>query len=97
MELLNLFVAASMPVLKVLLLTALGSFLALDTIDLLGEDARNSMNRASLSTQNSIFSNFLLVSILTDFIVVLVHRLYSMFSAQHLSVATWQTLLHMKA
>ncbi|XP_017255483.1 protein PIN-LIKES 3 isoform X1 [Daucus carota subsp. sativus] len=45
MELLNLFVAASMPVLKVLLLTALGSFLALDTIDLLGEDARNSMNR----------------------------------------------------
>ncbi|KAL1810901.1 hypothetical protein ACET3Z_020966 [Daucus carota] len=45
MELLNLFVAASMPVLKVLLLTALGSFLALDTIDLLGEDARSSMNR----------------------------------------------------
>ncbi|KAK1388683.1 Auxin efflux carrier [Heracleum sosnowskyi] len=45
MELLNLFVAASMPVLKVLLLTALGSFLALDSIDLLGDQARNNLNK----------------------------------------------------
>ncbi|KAF8406753.1 hypothetical protein HHK36_008845 [Tetracentron sinense] len=45
MGLLDLFVAASMPVLKVLLVTALGSFLAIDRIDILGDDARKHLNR----------------------------------------------------
>ncbi|CAH9073437.1 unnamed protein product [Cuscuta epithymum] len=40
----DLFIAASMPVLKVLLVTGLGSVLALERFDLLGEDARKHMN-----------------------------------------------------
>ncbi|XAR61498.1 hypothetical protein NMG60_11015940 [Bertholletia excelsa] len=44
MVLLDLFAAASIPVLKVLLVTALGSFLAIGRIDILGEDTRKQMN-----------------------------------------------------
>ncbi|KAL6968832.1 hypothetical protein U1Q18_050641 [Sarracenia purpurea var. burkii] len=44
MALLDLFVAASNPVAKVLLVTAVGSFLALDHINILGEDTRKHMN-----------------------------------------------------
>ncbi|XP_052190709.1 protein PIN-LIKES 3-like [Diospyros lotus] len=44
MGLLDLLCAASMPVLKILLMTALGSFLALDGVDILGESARKHLN-----------------------------------------------------
>uniref|UniRef100_A0A164UPD0 Uncharacterized protein n=1 Tax=Daucus carota subsp. sativus TaxID=79200 RepID=A0A164UPD0_DAUCS len=44
MGILNLFLAASMPVLKVLLVTAVGSFLALDRIKILTEDALKHLN-----------------------------------------------------
>ncbi|XP_059459926.1 protein PIN-LIKES 3-like [Corylus avellana] len=44
MGLLELFITASIPVLKVLLVTALGSYLALDSVDILGEDARKHLN-----------------------------------------------------
>ncbi|KAK9049952.1 hypothetical protein SSX86_031079 [Deinandra increscens subsp. villosa] len=44
MGFLDLFSAASMPVLKVLIVTALGSFLALDAINLLGQTARKHVN-----------------------------------------------------
>ncbi|KAA8514724.1 hypothetical protein F0562_017903 [Nyssa sinensis] len=44
MGLLDLFIAASIPVLEVLLVTAVGSFLALDRINILGEDARKHLN-----------------------------------------------------
>ncbi|MED6196653.1 hypothetical protein PIB30_049398 [Stylosanthes scabra] len=44
MGLTDIFIASSMPVLKVLLITALGSFLALDSIDILGTDARKHLN-----------------------------------------------------
>ncbi|XP_041017775.1 protein PIN-LIKES 3-like [Juglans microcarpa x Juglans regia] len=44
MALLQLFITASVPVLKVLLITALGSYLALDSVDILGEDARKHLN-----------------------------------------------------
>ncbi|XP_048335213.1 protein PIN-LIKES 3 isoform X3 [Ziziphus jujuba] len=44
MKLLDLFLVASMPVLKVLVLTALGLFLALDRVDVLGENARKQLN-----------------------------------------------------
>lgn len=44
MGFLSLFVASSMPVLKVLLVTAVGSFLALDHVNLLSEDARKHIN-----------------------------------------------------
>ncbi|KAB2631974.1 transporter-like [Pyrus ussuriensis x Pyrus communis] len=44
MELLQLFVTASIPVLKVLLITALGSYLALDRVDILGEVTRKNLN-----------------------------------------------------
>lgn len=44
MGFLSLFVASSMPVLKVLLVTAVGSFLALDHVNILSEDARKHIN-----------------------------------------------------
>ncbi|KAL8194009.1 hypothetical protein R6Q57_026251 [Mikania cordata] len=44
MGFLDLFSAASMPVLKVLIVTALGSFLALDSINILGQSARKHVN-----------------------------------------------------
>ncbi|KAI8014628.1 Protein PIN-LIKES 3 [Camellia lanceoleosa] len=44
MALLDLFIASSIPVLKVLLVTALGSILALAHINILGEDTRKHMN-----------------------------------------------------
>ncbi|CAL5383272.1 unnamed protein product [Camellia sinensis] len=43
MALLDLFIASSIPVLKVLLVTAIGSILALDHINILGEDTRKHM------------------------------------------------------
>lgn len=48
MGLLELFIASTIPVIKVLLVTALGSYLALDRINLLGEDARKHLNNVSL-------------------------------------------------
>lgn len=53
MGLLDLFIAASIPVLKVLLITALGSYLALDHVNILSEDARKHINNVS-----SFFSYF---------------------------------------
>ncbi|KAL2348726.1 hypothetical protein Fmac_002726 [Flemingia macrophylla] len=44
MGLLDLFAVASMPVIKVLLITAVGLFLALDNVNLLGKDARIQVN-----------------------------------------------------
>ncbi|KAL0313824.1 UNVERIFIED_CONTAM: protein PIN-LIKES 1 [Sesamum angustifolium] len=44
MALLDLFIASSIPVLKVLLVTGLGSYLALDQIGILGDDARKHLN-----------------------------------------------------
>ncbi|KAJ6392480.1 hypothetical protein OIU77_026274 [Salix suchowensis] len=44
MGLLDLLIASSIPVLKVLLITAIGSYLALDHVDVSGEDARKHVN-----------------------------------------------------
>ncbi|KAM0067876.1 putative membrane transport protein [Helianthus debilis subsp. tardiflorus] len=44
MGFLDLFRAASMPVLQVLIVTALGSFLALESINILGESTRRQLN-----------------------------------------------------
>ncbi|KAF5740990.1 putative Auxin efflux carrier family protein [Tripterygium wilfordii] len=44
MGLLELFVAASIPVLKVLLITGLGTYLALDRVSILGDEARKHVN-----------------------------------------------------
>ncbi|KAL0352546.1 UNVERIFIED_CONTAM: protein PIN-LIKES 1 [Sesamum calycinum] len=44
MNLLDLFRASSIPVLKVLLVTGLGSYLARDRVDILGDDARKHLN-----------------------------------------------------
>ncbi|RZB92852.1 Protein PIN-LIKES 1 isoform B [Glycine soja] len=45
MGFIKLFSVASFPVIKVLLITALGLFLALDNISILGEDARKKVNQ----------------------------------------------------
>lgn len=44
MALLDLFTASSTPVVKVLLVTALGSYLAVDRVNILGDDARKHLN-----------------------------------------------------
>ncbi|RVW78852.1 Protein PIN-likeS 3 [Vitis vinifera] len=44
MGLLDLFFVASMPVIKVLLVTAVGSFIALDRFDIFGENVRKQLN-----------------------------------------------------
>ncbi|KAH0974518.1 hypothetical protein GBA52_016417 [Prunus armeniaca] len=44
MELLQLFITALIPVLKILFITVLGSYLALDRVNILGEDARKHLN-----------------------------------------------------
>lgn len=49
MKLLQLFITASVPVLKLLLITGLGAYLARDGIDILGEDARKHLNTVSCS------------------------------------------------
>ncbi|KAL2907151.1 Protein PIN-LIKES 1 [Bienertia sinuspersici] len=45
MSFITLFITASMPILKVLLISALGSFLALDSVDILGDIARKHLNK----------------------------------------------------
>ena len=50
MEILDLFIVALMPVLKTLLVTAVGLLLAVDRIDLLGSDARHHLNNVSFLT-----------------------------------------------
>jgi hypothetical protein len=43
----QLLYVASLPVIKVLLITALGLFLAIDQIDVLGADARSKVNNVN--------------------------------------------------
>ncbi|CAN0924294.1 Protein PIN-LIKES 3 [Linum grandiflorum] len=85
MGLLDLFEASSISVLKVLLVTALGTFLALDPVDVLGPDARKNVNNlvfyvfnpalmvASLSTtitwEQLVKLWFMPVNILVTFVV----------------------------
>jgi hypothetical protein len=47
MGLWNLFIVALMPVLNVLLITAVGVFLAIQRVDILGADARKHLNNVS--------------------------------------------------
>ncbi|KAK9928520.1 hypothetical protein M0R45_025652 [Rubus argutus] len=44
MEVFQLFITASIPVLKVLFITALGSYLALERVNILGEETRKNLN-----------------------------------------------------
>lgn len=46
-SLLDLFTASSAPVVKVLLVTALGSYLAVDRVNILGDEARKHLNNVS--------------------------------------------------
>ena len=47
MGFMQLLYVASLPVMKVLLITALGLFLAIDQVDVLGADARKRVNNVS--------------------------------------------------
>lgn len=70
MGLLDLLVAASMPVIQILLITALGLALALDRFAILGEDARKHLNNVSIYFMfrsllvDSHFTRFLYVNLL---------------------------------
>lgn len=48
MGFLDLLLVALIPVIKVLFITGVGLFLALDHVNLLGPDARNHLNKVSL-------------------------------------------------
>nr|XP_043634294.1 protein PIN-LIKES 3-like [Erigeron canadensis] len=61
----DLFCAASMPVLKVLIVTALGSFLALDSIDILGPSTRKQVNNLVFYVFNPALVSSKLASTLT--------------------------------
>lgn len=49
MELLSLFITSVIPVIKVLLVLAIGLFLATGSVDLLGPNARHHLNNVSLN------------------------------------------------
>ncbi|WOH01319.1 hypothetical protein DCAR_0520701 [Daucus carota subsp. sativus] len=69
---LNLFLAASMPVLKVLLITAVGSFLALDRIKILTEDALKHLN-----TLHMLFYAVIIYTFPSPFLSFLLQVLFS--------------------
>ncbi|XP_044511067.1 protein PIN-LIKES 1-like [Mangifera indica] len=66
MKLLDLFIVAFIPVLKVLLLTALGLFLALDRVDILGKEARKHLNNVAFF----VFNPALVASSLAKYITL---------------------------
>ncbi|MBA0643192.1 hypothetical protein Goklo_027503, partial [Gossypium klotzschianum] len=71
MRILDLFVVASMPIMKVLMLTALGSFLALDRIDVMGESARKQLNNVVFFVFNpALVSSSLAKTVTFESIVV---------------------------
>ncbi|PWA88876.1 auxin efflux carrier family protein [Artemisia annua] len=85
MGFLDMLYAASMPILKVLIVTALGSFLALESIDILGQSTSKQLNRLvfyvfspalvgsilakTITLKNIISMWFLPVNILLTFII----------------------------
>jgi len=60
MGLVELLFVASMPVVKVLLITAVGLVLALNSVNLLGKDARIQVNNVTPWTLNEVLSSFFL-------------------------------------
>ncbi|KAJ9166987.1 hypothetical protein P3X46_021675 [Hevea brasiliensis] len=66
MGLLDLFIASSIPVLKVLLITGLGTFLALDRVDILREDARKHVNNVVFYVFNPALVASKLAETVTD-------------------------------
>ncbi|XP_061337678.1 protein PIN-LIKES 3-like [Gastrolobium bilobum] len=72
MGFLQLFCVASFPVIKVLLVTALGLFLALDHINILGEDARKNVNHIAFYVFNpSLVGSSLAKTITFESVVLL--------------------------
>lgn len=59
MGLLNLLLISSIPIVKVMLISGLGSYLALDHIDILGDSARKHLNKLVFYVYNPalVFSN----------------------------------------
>ncbi|KAF3778121.1 hypothetical protein EJ110_NYTH44122 [Nymphaea thermarum] len=57
MEILNLLLISSVPVVKVLMITGLGAFLATKKIDILGAEARKHLNKVSFRIPISRFSS----------------------------------------
>ncbi|KAG6402377.1 hypothetical protein SASPL_134570 [Salvia splendens] len=59
MAILDLFAASSVPVVKVLLVTVLGSYLAADRVNILGDDARKHLNNITFFVFNPalVYSN----------------------------------------
>ncbi|BBH02613.1 Auxin efflux carrier family protein [Prunus dulcis] len=53
----ELFITALIPVLKILFATLLGSYLALDRVNILGEDARKHLNTSCPGEQQPCADN----------------------------------------
>ncbi|XP_031399780.1 protein PIN-LIKES 3-like isoform X1 [Punica granatum] len=72
MGLLDIFIAAATPVLKVLLVTALGSVLALERINILGEEARKHLNKIVYFVFNpALVASYLVETITLESLVTL--------------------------
>uniref|UniRef100_A0A453L4D1 Uncharacterized protein n=1 Tax=Aegilops tauschii subsp. strangulata TaxID=200361 RepID=A0A453L4D1_AEGTS len=57
MGLLELFITACMPVLNMLLVTGVGSFLATDSVGILGKEARKHLNYVSAASDSHLTTN----------------------------------------
>ncbi|TXG68422.1 hypothetical protein EZV62_003357 [Acer yangbiense] len=66
MRILDIFIASFIPVLKVLLLTVLGLFLALERVDILGTEARKHLNNVAFF----VFSPSLIASSLANSVTI---------------------------
>ena len=100
MGLVELFGVASMPVIKVLLITAVGLLLALDNVNLLGKDARIQVNHVTPLTLNEVFSSFFLFFICLLYLHILLTAVFHLYdslcimcSILHWWVAIWRTRL----
>jgi branched-subunit amino acid permease len=79
MEVFQLFVTASIPVLKVLFITALGLYLALERVNILGEETRKNLNTVIFYGCNGLYM-WLYHMITSNKLVVFVNRLCFMYS-----------------
>ena len=88
-----------MPVIKVLIITAVGLLLALDNVNLLGKDARIQVNHVTPLTLNDVFFPLFpyfficLLYILLTTVFHLYDSLCIMCSILHWWVAIWRTRL----
>lgn len=71
MRLLDLFITSSIPVAKILLITGIGFYLALDQVNILNQDARKQLNNVSFFRHITIHRFWLIYCSLMSFVLFL--------------------------